>query len=499
MPSKEFSDLNPYAESLEDAERKAIDKAGGNEVMGSPRNGWFWQKEQWRAAGKSPKGTTGQWRPYTGFDNTAAVYHTKEYGAVTVHGGIGQFYDKFEKNLFGGGGSESSLGFPTSNEYQWWGGYRQDFERKYIFWYKDKAEVEEFGKEPSKHGDIGVGDASSKKLGTVEPDPRFKEVFSKFGGSDKLGTPTNFVYDSRGGYLVQDFQGGSEGGASLIIKDQASTLGFSGKVNTDNLKVRINFYPNANQPTDGFPKQFNSGENLIFDQVKEGGEYPANGKQSKLWYRIAGTSYWVAGAYISGNLPETLKIQPKTSEDNSLKIDWDFISLQEGGRQLTGYVPQLKIKHQSGVTIATGFDLGQHNKQELQNMELPNNIIQKLEPYLGLQLKDAENALKKQELTITEEEGQIIDKAVKKKQQEELEKSYNNDSKINFRDLSGEAQTVIASVTFQKGKLSIVWKKFWSAVIQQNWSEAVKVLQNAKDGYTDRRNAEANYLKSLLQ
>ncbi|MDQ2096678.1 MAG: pesticin C-terminus-like muramidase [Tychonema bourrellyi B0820] len=268
-------------------------------------------------------------------------------------------------------------------------------------------------------------------------------------------------------------------------------LTFTGTVKYDDPPVR-------NMPTDVGNSRlkvvFKKGEKLTF-----GGWTVDN--TGRKWFSIVDSEErWIAEQNIelNGTLPESLKIQPHTSsENNSLKIDWDFISVQEGGRRLTGYVPQLKIKHQSGVTIATGFDLGQHNKQELQNMELPNNIIQKLEPYLDLKLIDAENALEKQGLTITEEEGKIIDKAVKKKQQEKVEKSYNNDSKINFRDLPGEAQTVIASVAFQKGDLSIVWKKFWSAVTQQNWSEAVKVLQNAKDGYTNRRNAEANYLKPL--
>ena len=49
-------------------------------------------------------------------------------------------------------------------------------------------------------------------------------------------------------------------------------------------------------------------------------------------------------------------------------IDWDFITEQEGGRILKGYLPDKKSK--SGVTIATGFDLGQRNESDLQGLSL---------------------------------------------------------------------------------------------------------------------------------
>jgi hypothetical protein len=64
------------------------------------------------------------------------------------------------------------------------------------------------------------------------------------------------------------------------------------------------------------------------------------------------------------------------------KIDYDFISKLEGGRQTTGYVPDTNTS-QSGVTIATGFDLGQRNENDLIALNLPQSLIDKLKPYLG--------------------------------------------------------------------------------------------------------------------
>ena len=40
------------------------------------------------------------------------------------------------------------------------------------------------------------------------------------------------------------------------------------------------------------------------------------------------------------------------------KVDFKFISQLEGGRATTGHVPAAGVSS-SGVTIATGFDLGQ--------------------------------------------------------------------------------------------------------------------------------------------
>ena len=45
-------------------------------------------------------------------------------------------------------------------------------------------------------------------------------------------------------------------------------------------------------------------------------------------------------------------------------IDYSFLSELEGGSQTTGYVPAAGVS-KSGVTIATGFDLGQRSEGDL--------------------------------------------------------------------------------------------------------------------------------------
>ncbi len=64
-------------------------------------------------------------------------------------------------------------------------------------------------------------------------------------------------------------------------------------------------------------------------------------------------------------------------------IDWNFIAKEEGKRILKGYVP-LPDKSKSGVTIASGFDLGQHNESDLKGLKLSAALMKKLKPYLLL-------------------------------------------------------------------------------------------------------------------
>ena len=74
--------------------------------------------------------------------------------------------------------------------------------------------------------------------------------------------------------------------------------------------------------------------------------------------------------------------------------------------ELTGYVPQTSTK-KSGVTIATGFDLGQHNQQQIKNLKLPAALEAKLLPFALS--KDSKKAAT---LKVTSEEAKLIDDAV---------------------------------------------------------------------------------------
>jgi len=113
-------------------------------------------------------------------------------------------------------------------------------------------------------------------------------------------------------------------------------------------------------------------------------------------------------------------------------IDYGFLSAREGGSRTIGYVPAASASR-SGVTIATGFDLGQRGEDDLARLGLPSALIAKLKPYLGKRSQDAVDAL----------------------------------------------------------------KKFWKAAVSQNWKEASSVLRNFGDAYSARRRLEADLLDKI--
>ena len=188
-----------------------------------------------------------------------------------------------------------------------------------------------------------------------------------------------------------------------------------------------------------------------------------------------------------------LPISPK-----SIGIDWDFINKKEGGSKLNGYVPDPKGS-KSGVTIATGFDLGARGPKDLKG--LSPDLQAKLAPYLGLQKQDAVSMLGQRPLKITAAEAKEIDAmskggAVKKLRAEwnKRAKELGGNAKM-FGELSSSQQTVAASVAFQYGSLSKT-PDFRKAMQTGNWSQAVKELENFGDKYESRRMTEAAYLKN---
>lgn len=181
------------------------------------------------------------------------------------------------------------------------------------------------------------------------------------------------------------------------------------------------------------------------------------------------------------------------------KIDYKFLSVLEGGSKTSGYVPAASIS-KSGVTIATGFDLGQRNENDLKRLKLNMNLITKLKPYLGLKGKSAQDLIKKKPLFITSVDAQAIDKSVKADHVSKIKLKYNSaaGNKNKFIDIPPEAQTVIVSVSFQYGVgFNIRAPKFWKAVTTQDWKEAIKILKSFGDSYPTRRKKEAALMEKI--
>ncbi len=179
-------------------------------------------------------------------------------------------------------------------------------------------------------------------------------------------------------------------------------------------------------------------------------------------------------------------------DDVCSNIDFTFICRLEGGSKKQGYVPDVP-NSKSGVTIATGFDLGARNHHDLRKLGLNPVLIGKLYPYLGLQGTQAESFLKSHPISLSENETHAIDVAVKRDMVSKLVSRYNNASSIAFQTLPQHWQTVIASLEFQYGSVEKHCPEFWKCVTHHDWSSAIDELKDFGDPYPSRRNLEAKY------
>lgn len=103
-------------------------------------------------------------------------------------------------------------------------------------------------------------------------------------------------------------------------------------------------------------------------------------------------------------------------------------------------------------------------------------------------------------MVINAEQAKTIDKAVKSAHIAKLKLKYDSaaENEKKFIALPSQAQTVIASVSFQYGVgLNSAAPKFWKSVISQDWPEAIKQLKNFGDAYPTRRKKEAALLEEI--
>lgn len=184
---------------------------------------------------------------------------------------------------------------------------------------------------------------------------------------------------------------------------------------------------------------------------------------------------------------------------NGTNIDWNFISVNEGGQILVGYVPLISIG-KSGVTIATGYDLGQRTAAQIQKLALPQSLRDKLAPYGGLQLGDAQTKLNQLPLQVTAEEATLIDQMSHAKVLGDIVQQYDASSVVKFTTLPTQAQTAIADFAFQYGpgfqSNSPTLTNFWNDLTTQKWSNAVTDLRGFQE-YKPRMELRAALLEKI--
>ena len=191
-------------------------------------------------------------------------------------------------------------------------------------------------------------------------------------------------------------------------------------------------------------------------------------------------------------------------------IDFAALSEWEGKQQLRGYLPMdpdKNVKGKSGITIATGFDIGQHSAREIKSYGFPKELEDKLLPFVEVRKEAAKKLLPlAKETLLTKAEADLIDLVIHSKHIEPAIKHWNTHNKRLpntplFTDLSLAQQTVLMSRTFNQGPdmhSEPISQKFYQAALNNDWIAAEHHLRNYNtrdNAYINRVNKEANFLK----
>jgi hypothetical protein len=186
------------------------------------------------------------------------------------------------------------------------------------------------------------------------------------------------------------------------------------------------------------------------------------------------------------------------------EIDSQFLERAEG-RRLRGYVPRARDGSplgRSGVTIATGADIGQWSVEEIERLILPRELKIKLRPYTGVRGDRAVKLLQERPLLISDREASLIDSAIHTKIVNDLARRFRLASGAEFDDLPRPVQTVLASlaINFGPGQLATM-ARTWSLISSQDWrglADWLDIFPSRQPELSARRRREARLLRTAL-
>jgi GH24 family phage-related lysozyme (muramidase) len=177
-------------------------------------------------------------------------------------------------------------------------------------------------------------------------------------------------------------------------------------------------------------------------------------------------------------------------------INWEFISSLEGKGVKQGYVPS----ENSGVTIATGFDLKEKTPDFLINdLGISEETTGFLSNFMGMSGAEAEEVAPN--LQLNDAQVKEIDKASHSWYANQVVATYNKHNPVKpFEELTQAQQTVLVSVGFQHGTSFTRTDGSDMNYIKQaasgDWDGALANLRNFGDEFPTRRNKEADLLEN---
>ncbi|MDD2966621.1 MAG: pesticin C-terminus-like muramidase [Desulfovibrionaceae bacterium] len=192
-----------------------------------------------------------------------------------------------------------------------------------------------------------------------------------------------------------------------------------------------------------------------------------------------------------------------------------FLETVEGERQTVGYIPCFKKSGgtanykgvgnpvnyvpmgASGVTIATGVDLGQTDMNTLRSNGVPLGIINPLIPYIGKRKAEALEVLHRIPLTVSPAVAETLDHCMHKYHLNIISARYDREAgKGAFDAAPWQVQAVIYSLLYQHGTSGMrKFPKTWRFLVAGQWEEAARELCSTNwSEYIGRRNAEGKLL-----
>jgi hypothetical protein len=190
------------------------------------------------------------------------------------------------------------------------------------------------------------------------------------------------------------------------------------------------------------------------------------------------------------------------------KVDFAFIASLEGDQWLRGYVPMKSnvVMSKSGMTVASGFDLGQWYLVDLQRLGLPETLMKKINSFAApndfRRMTKAKVAARVAKLgpvpELTKDEADLCDGAVFSKILGDAIAAWDRARAPGisaFIVLPGGWQTVWLSRVYQEGPRarSADAIAFRNAATSGEWQQAIAKLRAYRD-YGSRAKQEADLL-----
>lgn len=190
------------------------------------------------------------------------------------------------------------------------------------------------------------------------------------------------------------------------------------------------------------------------------------------------------------------------SGTNYSNVDKGVIAKHEGGDLTTAYTLSPTKWPNAGVTVGIGVDLGQQTAGGLSGMGVPQALVDKLSPYLGLTGTAAQSYLNAHPLTLTSTEDAALNDAVLSGYFNDLGSKFDDAAPdFNLSDLPWQAQTVLADLSYNLGDLATAAPNLWDQMTNGDWNAAYNNLMNftnEDDVLKARAQADGALLKQAI-